>query len=135
MKALINFRNTAIALAAVFITSSASAIPANEDPKTVSVEFKFLGNFRSKPVFELNFSNASVEKDYVLQIRDIYGNVLYRESITGTTLSKKFMLNTDEVEDDVLRVEISSRKNNHTVLYEINRDSRTVQNISISKVN
>ena len=45
------------------------------------------------------------------------------------------MLNTDEIEDDILRVEISSRKNNHTVVYEINRGVHTVQNVSINKVN
>ena len=135
MKALFNFRNVAIALAGFLITTAANAGSAKEDPKTVSVEFKFLGNFRSKPVFELNFTNASVEKDYILQIRDLYGNVLYKETIAGNSLTKKFMLNTDEIEDDVLRVEISSRKNDHTVVYEINRNSQTVQNVSIHKVN
>ena len=135
MKALLIVRNVTMALAGFLITSAASAGIVKEDPKTVSVDFKFLGTFRSKPVFELNFTNASVEKDYLLQIRDVYGNVLYKETIGSNTLNKKFMLNTDEIEDDILRVEISSRKNNHTVVYEINRGVHTVQNVSINKVN
>jgi hypothetical protein len=131
MKRVFNLRNTAIAVAALISTS----IHATEDPKTAAVEFKFIGNFRNKPVFELNFNNKSVEKDYVLNIKDEFGNSLYRETINGEVLNKKFMLNTDEVEDDVLRVEITSRKNNHTVVYEINRSSHTTEEISISKLN
>ena len=83
----------------------------------------------------LALANLSAEKDYVLNIKDEYGNSLYRETISGVTLSKKFMVNTDEVQDNKLRVEISSKKNNHLVVYEINRNNRVTEEINIYRIN
>lgn len=131
MKRVFNLRNAAIAL----VTLLSSTLNATEDPKSAAVEFRFLGKFRNKPVFELTFNNATPEKDYVLNIRDTYGNTLYRETITGSVVNKKFVLNTDEVEDDVLRVEVSSRKNNQSVVYEINRNSRVTEEVVINRLN
>jgi hypothetical protein len=135
MKRVFNFRNTAVALGTVMATFLASAAYANEDPKTVAVEFKYVGLFRSNPVFELQFTNTGTEKDYILIIKDEYGNTLYRESLPGAALNKKFMVNTDEITDSKIRIEISSRKNNHTVVYEINRNNHVTEEIKISRIN
>ena len=135
MKRLFNFRNTAMALATVLSTMAMPAAHATEDPKTADVELKFLGNFRNKPVFELTFNLKSAENDYVLNIRDEFGNSLYRESIKSSMFTKKFMLNTEEVEDDILRVEVTSRKNDYKIVYEINRNTHVVEEVLINKVN
>ena len=135
MKHSINFRNSLMALSVFLGTAVVNPGQATEDPKTAAVEVRFIGNFRNKPVFELSFSNTTAEKDYVLTIRDEFGNSLYRETLTGSVLSKKFMVNTDEIGDDVLRVEVSSRKNKHTILYEINRNSHITEEVLINKIN
>ncbi|HEX5651797.1 MAG TPA: hypothetical protein VFX58_01910 [Chitinophagaceae bacterium] len=135
MKRVFNYRNTAIALFTVFTTAMAPATQASEDPKTAIIELKFIGNFRSKPVFELHFNNNGVAQEYILNIRDEFGNSLYKEKINSNVFSKKFMLNTEELEDDILRFEISSVSDNKVVIYEINRNTRVVEDVKISKVN
>ncbi len=118
----------------ILLLGAHSVAMAGEDPGTPSVELKFLGNFRSKPVFELQFTNHGTAHDYILTIRDQFGNALYRESIESSTLTKKFMINTDELEDEVLRIEVSSRKNDQLITYQINRSSHTVEEVKINKV-
>jgi hypothetical protein len=111
----------------------APAVHATDDKNLVSAELKFIGNFRSKPVFELTFTNPGTQAEFVVNIRDEYGNSLYRESVNSSIISKKFLLNTDEIGDDVLRFEITNKKDNKTVVYEVNQNSRFVEEISITK--
>jgi hypothetical protein len=136
MKTTFSVRNAAIAFFTVLnFTAFVPVAGATEDPKASGVELKFLGNFRSKPVFELQFNSPAVAGDYLINIRDQFGNSLYREVMKSKILSKKFMLNTDEIEDDFLRFEVTNRKDNSTVVYEINRNSHVVEDVLISKLN
>ena len=132
MKNVINFRKAIIAFA-ILLTGSISAI-ANEDPKATAVELKYLGQFRNKPVFEILFPTGNASSNYVLNIRDEAGNSLYQEKINGSATSRKFMLDTDQVDDELLRVELVNRKNNTVTVYEINRNTRVVEEMNIQKL-
>lgn len=135
MKKIINYRNTALALVLAISGFMAPSLKATEDPKAIAVELQFLGQFRNKPVFQLNFTSSSTPMDYVLNIRDEFGNSLYRETLNSNIVSKKFLLNTDEIGDDTLRFEITEKKTNKTVVYEVNQDSKYVAETWIKKVN
>ena len=134
MKKVFNYRNTAIALFSLLTIAMAPAVHATDDKNVVSAELRFIGNFRSKPVFEVTFTNPGAQTEFVINIRDEFGNSLYRESVNSSVTSKKFLLNTDEIGDDVLRFEITSKQNNKTVVYEVNQNSRFVEEVLVTKM-
>jgi hypothetical protein len=141
MKTVFNFRNAAVALFSLFAIVAAPVANANNDKgvidekNNVSVELKFLGNFQNQPVFELNFANAPAGTEFVVNIRDAWGTSLYRETLNSNIISKRFMLNTDELGDDTVRFEITAKKDNKTVVYNVNQYTRFVEEVAVTRVN
>lgn len=135
MKTIVNFRNIAIALVTVLTFAVSPAANATDDKNNTSVELKFIGNYKNNPVFELNFAQAGVDNEYIVVIRDEYGNAIYRETFSSNILSKKFLLNTEEIGNDTLRFEITGKKSNKTVVYSVNQNTRFVDEVSVTKVN
>jgi hypothetical protein len=132
-KVLINTRILAIALAATFTTAFSSPALAIEEKKAIPVELKFVGNIESQPVFLLSFNNAE-GNDYTIVVRDQDGNVLYRDKVKGGNITKKFILNTEELGDVTLQFEITGKKTEKTVIYEVNKQSRLVEDLVINKM-
>lgn len=131
---LMNTRSFAIALATIFTISLASPALANDEKKTIPVELKFIGNIENQPVFQLTFSNP-VENEFTVVVRDEFNNVLYRDVVKGGNISKKFLLNTEELGDTDIQFEITGKKTDKTVIYEVNKKSRLVEDVVISKRN
>lgn len=136
MKTQINFRNSLIAVITLFATALTTTVHATDDKNAASIELKFIGNLKDKPVFELNIINPGSEKEFVLNIRDENGNSLYKETLKGGVTSKKFMVNTDEINlDEVLRFEITGKESKKTYIYEVNQHSRYIAETLVNKVN
>lgn len=131
---LMNTRSFAIALATIFTIALASPALANDEKKTIPVELKFIGNIENQPVFQLTFSNP-VENEFTVVVRDEFNTVLYRDVVKGENISKKFLLNTEELGDTGIQFEITGKKTDKTVIYEINKKSRFVEDVVISKRN
>lgn len=131
---LINPRFTVIALVALFVTAFTAPAMANDEKNVIPVELKFLGNIKNQPLFELNFNANESESEITVAILDIYGNTLYKDVVKGANISKKFLLNTEEIGNDVLRFEITGKKTNKTVVYEVNRNSRIVEDLVVNKL-
>lgn len=129
-----NNRVIAIAFLTVFTTGVSLAAHAGGEKPVVPVEMKFAGLVNQHPVFEMKFSGNAEQNQFTISIRDEYGNVLYRENIKGETFSKKFMLNTDEIEDNTLIFEVFCNKTKKQVSFEVNRHERFVQDIAINEV-
>ena len=132
-KVLMNTRILAIALATTFTTALSSPALAIEEKKAIPVELKFVGNIESQPVFLLSFNNVE-ESDYTIIVRDEYGSVLYRDNVKGGKITKKFMLNTDELGNVAIQFEIIGKKSEKTVVYEVNKKARLVEDVVINKV-
>ena len=132
-KVLINTRIFAIALAVVFASSFSSPALANDDKKAIPVEMKFIGSFENQPVFQLNFSNAE-ENEYTIVVRDEFNNVLYRDNVKGENITKKFRLNTEELGDVSIKFEITGKKTEKSVVFEVNKKSRVIDDLVINKV-
>ena len=128
-----SIRVLAIALVAAFTTALTSPAMANDEKKTIPVELKFIGNLKDQPLFHLVF-NSPEEKEYTVVIRDEYGNVYYREVVKGTAFIKKFVLNVEEIDDAKLKFEITGRGNEKPVVFEVNNQSRIVEEIVVNKV-
>ncbi|MEO8405903.1 MAG: hypothetical protein ABI480_14955 [Chitinophagaceae bacterium] len=133
MKTSIKARVTAVALATIFTVGFTSAALANDGKNVIPVELKYLGKFKNQPLFELNFTNAD-ESEFVVIIRDQDGTVLYKDNVKGGSISKKFLLNTEELGSVDLQMEIIGKKTDKTVVFAINQNSRVVEDVVVNKV-
>src|SRR5689334_7137386 len=131
-KVFLNTRVLAVGLAATLTTAISSPAFATDEKKAIPVELKFLGNIENQPVFELRFSNAEVS-EYVVSVRDGFDNVLYRGKIKAGTTTQKFILKTEEIGDGDIKFEIIGNKSEKTVVYEVNKKSRLVEDLVINR--
>jgi hypothetical protein len=60
--------------------------------------------------------------------------VLYKDNVKGASFIKKFVLNTEELDDAKLKFEITGKNYDKPVVFEINNRSMYVENIVVSKV-
>lgn len=129
-----NTRNAAIAVAALFALSfSTPAAAAGEPLNDSGVEFKLIGNIENHPVLQVTFNNAE-ESDFMVEVIDEYNNVLYKDYVKANNTTKKFMLNTDELGNVGVRFEITGKKSNKKVVFEVNRNSRTIEDVVVNQV-
>jgi len=98
------------------------------------VELKFIGSINNQTIFQLNISGDDMHNDFTIIIRDELNNTIYRENIKADTFSKKFLFNKDELGDDTLQFEVFCRKTNQSVLYKINRQYRTTDELVVSEL-
>jgi len=131
-KVSINTRILAIALAAIFNMAFLSPAFAIDEKKVIPVDLKFIGNIENKPVFELTFVNAD-ENEYTVVVRDEYNTVLYRNNVKGNA-TKKFMLNIEELGNTGIQFEITGKKTDKKVVYEVNKNSRFIEDVVINKM-
>jgi hypothetical protein len=134
-------KNLRLGLLMVMVFANVSSMVANAAGKTnpgdsaVPVEIKFAGLINNQPVFQLSFSGSPLQNDFTIVVIDELGNTLYRERTKGEQFTKNFQLNTDELGDQNLRFEIYCTRTKRSVSYEVNRNSRYVQDIAITKTN
>lgn len=130
-----NNRLIAIAFLTVFSVSVSAAAPGPNNKAGVPVELKFVGHIKNHPVFQLNFRGNPAQDEFTIIINDEYGNSLFWENIKGENFSKKFLLNMDEIgENMVFRFEIFCKKTKQSVKYEVNSTTRFVQEMAITEV-
>jgi hypothetical protein len=128
----INIRTFAIALVA--IASVAFSTPALANDKAPQpTELKYLGQYKSYPVFEV-FFNSEEASDYVVTIRDDQQNVIYKDFIKNGIASKRYLLNTDELGDASVQFEITSKKTDKVAVYEINRNIVYTNDLVVNKL-
>jgi len=122
-----------IAFFTAFSVASVSAM-ANDSHKTIPVEMKFMGYIKNQLLFKLNFAGTAEHNDFTIVIRDEDNNTLYRENIKGEIFSKSFLLITEEIGDGTLQFEVINRKTKESVVYEVNRNSRVEEEMTISEL-
>ena len=133
-KIFINNRLIAIAFFTVFSATVVSASTNDSSNLVMPLELKLIGSINNQPLFQLSYAGTTEQDDFAIIIRDENGNSLYRENIKGESFTKKFLLNRDDLGDGTLRFEITSKKNSKTVVYEVNRNTRQVEELVISKM-
>jgi hypothetical protein len=128
------YKTTAIALFALLTIVSTGNVMANESKKSANgIELRYVGNNENQPVFQLNVNNAD-EDEFLVTFRDEQNNVLYSGKLKGVNISKNFQLDTDTIGDNVMSVEVKSRKSNKSEVYKINRTHSFTEDISVSKL-
>ena len=131
---LFKTRIVAIALVAVIAVAFTSPALASDGKNPLPVELRYLGEYKSQPVFELTFNNTE-DNEFIVVIRDEQSNVIYKDVIRTGTTSKKYILNTEEVGEDVaLQFEITGKKTDKTVVFKVNKNTRYVQDVVVNKI-
>ena len=132
-----NYSTMAIALIVAFTLNSVAALANDEvkknDKNIPGLEFRYIGNKENQPVFLLSLANAE-EDEYTISFRDKNGNVLYSDRLKGANITKRFLLNTDEIGTNELSVEIRSKKNNQVQLYKIGTSQSLVTETVVNKI-
>lgn len=124
----------AVALFTLFTVALSSAGMAKDIKPAVPVELKFVGNVNEKPLFQLNFKGSPEENEFTIIITDEEGNRLYREILKGENFSKRYLFNTDEIEGNALRFEVSSNKTSRPAVFKVNRQARLVEEVVVNKL-
>lgn len=133
MKTLvINTRIAVIAIATLFTLGLTLPAAAGENIPA-PVELRYLGKINNQPVFELVLDNSE-ENKYTVIIRDEFNNVLYKDNVKGKNITKRFVLNTEELGDLEIKFEITNSKTDKTIVYEVNRKARMIEDVVVNKI-
>ena len=132
-KAMRNYGILAITLIAFTLSFSTVTLANEEGPKKTVSELKYVGKLENQPVFQLDLNNTE-EEEFSVTFRDEYGNILFSEKFTGVNITKKFLLNNDELSDAHLNVVVKARKRNTTDVYIINRNTSYVEETVVNKI-
>jgi hypothetical protein len=120
------------ALAALLSFGPVLQAQAQDKGKDNSVVVKYLGSVGNQPVFQIEFDNEG-EEEILVNLKDTDGNVLYQERFKEKKFSKKFQLNHSEDNMKVV-LSITTRKDRFTQQYQIDRNTRLVEDIIVTKV-
>lgn len=137
MKPLTN-KLIAAVFVAIFATACSIPAQANEGKKekkqqdTIFVELKFKGNRNNQPVFELVFSNPEISL-YRVTIRDYNGMIWYQDKLKGSNFSRTYVLNTLELGNVPMEVEVTGKRTDKKVVYKVSWNSKTVESVAINK--
>ena len=99
---------------------------------TPAVSLKYIGLVQNQPMFQLDL-NSVEETDFYVSIKDQDGRVIYNEKITAKNFTRKYRLDTENLEDAILKVEVRDG-NKKPQVFTINRNTRYYEETSISKL-
>lgn len=137
MKKIINRVPFVTALLVVVFSAFSLVVKAedgNGKPAPTTGELKFIGNLDENPVFQLSLNNTETN-EYIITIRDSYGDALYSDKVKGTNITRKFLVNTEEINiDDTLRIEVKCISKKTVEVYEINRNKRMIEELVVNKI-
>jgi hypothetical protein len=125
-----NYGTIALFLVLSFIGTATMANDETKDPP--AAQLRYIGVLQNQPLFQLDLSSAQ-EQEFTISVRDQSSEILYSERIKAKTFTRKFLLNTDDLGDAVLRVEVKAGKNKPDV-FTISRNTRFVVETSVSKL-
>ncbi len=105
------------------------------DPKQTPVEIMAIGKQNNQPLFELKMQNDEVD-EFLIKLKDGNGDLLYSETIKGKNVTRRYQLdvNGEEFNTIKLRFEITMIKTNETLIYNITRNMRMVEDIVVAKL-
>jgi hypothetical protein len=99
---------------------------------TPAVSLKYVGLVQNQPMFQLDL-NSVEETDFYVSIKDQNGRVIYNEKIRAKTFTRNFRLDTESLDDAILKVEVRDG-NKKPEVFTINRNTRYYEETSISKL-
>ena len=134
MKNVMSKNTILIAIIAVFsaaFTNSAMAATQTDPP---AIEVKYLGVIGSNPVFELNLKNYQSD-NYFITIRDAAGTIIFSEKLSGTNVSRKYRIDTEEqLPEGGIRFEVRSLKTKKVETYIAGVTENVTREVAVTKL-
>ena len=115
----------------LFLTNAFNARANWSD--TTPVDFKYIGKINDQPLFQLNIANSDND-EYTIKLFDEEGYIFYYYTTRSKNFSKIFQLDADDLPKGLLNVEVRSKKNNSVQTFRVSRNSRLVEETSVSKL-
>lgn len=101
------------------------------EPLAGTATVKHIGNPAGSIVFQVQYDNPSGDK-FTLTIKDNDDAVLFQDMYTGKKFDKKFQL--PEGQADKLKFIIRGTRNNHLQTFEVNTNTRVIEEIVVKRV-
>jgi len=127
-------RIATLAILALLATVNINAADSLGIRNTIPAELTYEGMISKDPLFSLNIAGTTTDEDYYISVADTWGNVLYRETVKGAQINRKFLFKSEEIGDETLYLSVSCRKVRQPLVYEISRTTRAVEEFTISPV-
>ena len=130
-----NLKTLAITFAVTcMIAISNNIFASNEKDETSNAELQFIGKEKNLPVFLLQFKNSQ-QDEFLVSIKDENGDVLYSEKLKGSTISRRYKLDSENSEYiNGTTFEVTSRLSNKTTVYRISQFIHTEDNLVVTKL-
>jgi len=110
-----------------------SVVKAQDKGQPDSVAIKYIGTLDDLPLFQIEFDNKEGIV-YRVSIADETGEVLYTEKFSDKKFSKKFKLESPQLNQSRLTFTVTSEKEKHTQVFVVNSNYRTVPDYQITKL-
>ncbi len=125
-------KNAAIGLFTLLAVTTGFNASAGDSTTTIGIELKAAGKQNNQPVFQLDLNNKDASK-FLIVIKDEFGVTLHQEVVSGVNISRKYQLNTEELIDVDVRIEILDVKTSTTAVFNIVNSTRVVNETAIVK--
>jgi hypothetical protein len=124
----------AVAFFSMLCFTSVFAGKTPDSIATLPVELNYMGEVKSQPLFQLNFSGSEEENEFNITITDENGYVFYNETVKGQKFSKQFLFNAEDLSNAKINFAITGKKTGKTVVYNINRKTKVINEINVTKL-
>ena len=134
VQTITRYKLAAITVAMLIIAQAAAAqtrAVAVREPVTGTATVKHIGNPQGSVVFQVQYDNLSGDR-FSLTIKDNDGAILYQDIYTDKKFDKKFQLPQGEA--DKIKFIIKGIKNNHIQTFEVNTNTRLVEEVVVKRV-
>lgn len=118
--------------AVVALFTVGTVLTANAQEGTNPVAVKYIGAVGNQPVFQVEFDNTT-EDEIMVTLKDSEGHNLYAEKFQGKHFAKRFQLSRHEDDMQVTLV-LANRNSRQTQQYQINRNMRLVEDVTVTKL-
>lgn len=127
-----SFNRKALTLAVICSLLFTNVTVANNETPANTADLQFVCKVKNLPIFRLVLGSETTE-EYVVTVRDEFGEVLFSEKLKGNHISRMYKLDTEN-NDLVSGTTFEVYNNKKTTVYTIKNLSKTVDEFSITKL-
>jgi hypothetical protein len=134
MKKMKQVRDVLVGVFMIILSMSesvASPLYAGKE-KDVPVQMSYLGQKNQMPVFELQIDNNE-DNNYVINIKDGSGRLLFSEKLSAKKISRRYLLEADELEMMGTTFEVINNTTSEVSNYKVNKYQRVEEKISVGR--
>lgn len=117
----------------VLLVCFSTAAQAADKVKSNPVEVKYVGSVNGNPIVQIDLEHESAEEVY-LYVKDEYGNTIYTDVVKDKKYSRKLQFESEDLSSLKLMLTIRSKKGALIQAFEINKNTRTVEDVQIARL-